>query len=91
MAAKFERVVPRFVVAALQGPGGDKWRTGVASVCSSMKKVIAGKCSELPAPSLDMRPWSDLWLVFHAAWGDFCKLLLRTAAKEQQRALEVLV
>ncbi len=70
---------PDFLLALLQGPGGEAWRTALTSSMKLLVVLAAPKLDSMADPACDPAGWEHLWLQYPGQWAALLKLARQSA------------
>ncbi len=68
LAARMVRVSSPTVAALMRSRGAREWRRVVQVSAAAMWLLLPGKLESLPDPTVDFKPWLELWQQFPGQW-----------------------
>ena len=90
MAVRTSRTAPEYVLAMIQGKGGQAWREAISASLAALKALLPAKLADLPSPLLDPCAWEASWMAAPGMWFQLFAAAERAAAKKPAAALRLL-
>ena len=57
LAVRVSRSAPDYVLAMVQGIGGEAWREAIVACLAALKALLPDKLADLPPPAVDPGAW----------------------------------
>ena len=82
---------PGFLHALVQSEGGQAWRQRLVQAMTVLQLIVKPKFDSLPSPAEQPGEWEAFWSRWPGQWRSACKLMLRIAGEDPERASSALV